>query len=320
MTIHTPRPRRPTALDAALGGALLLTLLPWGGRHLALLDLAAQFLLQGMLATAAVVVAALLRRRLRHAMAGAACLVIQLGIVHPGGVLPQPTAAQAAQGPGLRLLVFNVWIDNRRPAELLRYVAEQRPDALVLVEVFGAWREIVDILQAEYPQRLDCLDLPGCDVVILAKQPLLDGIATRDPATGTPLVGGRLQVGGGAVTILGTHLIRPIGVGTLADQLAQAQWLATRLADMPGPFVLTGDLNAVGWGRLVTALAADTGLRPLPTLTGTYPSPLPWPLRIPIDHALVSPELAGAIRRTGPHLGSDHRPLIIDLSPPRAPA
>jgi endonuclease/exonuclease/phosphatase (EEP) superfamily protein YafD len=70
----------------------------------------------------------------------------------------------------------------------------------------------------------------------------------------------------------------------------------------------------------VTALATDTGLRPLPTLTGTYPSPLPWPLRIPIDHALVSPELAGAVRRTGPHLGSDHRPLLIELPLPRAPA
>lgn len=320
MTIRAPRLWRPTALDAALGGVLLVTLLPWLGRHLALLDLAAQFLLQGMVATALVGAVALVRRRLRHALAAAVCLVVQLGVVHPGWLPPQPAPAQAAQGPGLRLLVFNVWIDNRRPAELLRYVADQRPDALVLVEVFGAWREIVDILQEDYPERLDCLALPGCDVVILAKQPLLDGLATRDPATGTPLVAGRLQRADGAVTIAGTHLIRPIGVGTLADQLAQARWLSTRLAQLAGPIILAGDLNGVGWGRLVTTLAASTGLRPLPTLEGTYPSPLPWPLRIPIDHALVSPELAGAVRHTGPHLGSDHRPLIIELPLPRAPA
>lgn len=318
MTIRALRLWRPTALDAALGGALLVTLLPWLGRHLALLDLAAQFLLQGMVATAVVGALALLRRRPRHAAVGAVCLALQLAIVHPGWAPPRPTA-QAAPSPGLRLLVFNVWVDNRRPAELLRYVAEERPDALVLVEVLGPWREMVEILQAEYPERLDCLDLPGCDVVILAKRPLRNPIATRDPASGTPLVAGQLQLADGSVTIAGTHLIRPIGVGTLADQLAQARWLATRLAELSGPIVLAGDFNAVGWGRLVTTLAASTGLRPLPTLVGTYPSPLPWPLRIPIDHALVSPELAAAIRRTGPHLGSDHRPLIIDL-PPRAPA
>lgn len=320
MTIPSPRPWRPTPLDAALGGVLLVTLLPWLGRQVALLDLAAQFLLQGMVATAAVTVVALLRRRVRHALVGALCVAAQLGIVHPGWLPPPPTAALAAEARGLRLLVFNVWIDNRRPAELLRYVAEQRPDALVLVEVFGAWHEIVDLLQADYPERLDCLDLPGCDVVILAKQPLRDPIATRDPATGTPLVRGRLQLADSAVTIVGTHLIRPIGVGSLAHQLAQARWLATRLAEVEGPLVLAGDFNGVGWGRLVTSLAAQTGLRPLPTLAGTYPSPLPWPLRIPIDHALVSPELAGAIRRTGRHLGSDHRPLIIDLPLPRPPA
>lgn len=320
MTIRVLLRWRPAALDIALGAALLVTLLPWLGRHLALLDLAAQFLLQGMVATAVVSAVALLRRRPRHALMGALCLAAQLAIVHPGWLPAHLTAAQAAPGPGLRLLVFNVWVDNRRPAELLRYVADERPDALVLVEVRGPWREMVDILQAEYPERLDCLDLPGCDVVILARQPLRDGFATRDPATGTPLVAGRLQHADGSVTIAGTHLIRPIGVGTLADQLVQARWLATRLAKLAGPIVLAGDLNAVGWGRLVTALAADTGLRPLPTLAGTYPSPLPWPLRIPIDHALVSPELAGAVRRTGPHLGSDHRPLIIDLPPPRAPA
>lgn len=309
---------RPAALDAALLGALLVTLLPWLGRRFDLLDLAAQFLIQGMVATALITAVALLRRRLAHAGLAAGCLVLQLGTIQPGLVPGDLAPARAAPPGALRVLMFNVWIGNRRPAELLGLVAAEQPDALVLVEVVDGWREIVDLLAPDYPARLDCLHLPGCDVVILAKEPLRDGLATRDPATGTPFVRARLQRADGALTIVGTHLIRPVGVGTLADQLRQAHWLAGRLAEIDGPLLLTGDFNAVGWGRLMTTLADATGLTLLPSLHGTYPAPLPWPLRIPIDHALISPELAGATLRTGRHLGSDHRPLLIELPPPRA--
>jgi endonuclease/exonuclease/phosphatase (EEP) superfamily protein YafD len=40
-------------------------------------------------------------------------------------------------------------------------------------------------------------------------------------------------------------------------------------------------------------------------------------LGIPLDHCLVSPELAVVDRRRGPHVGSDHLPLLIEIQLPR---
>lgn len=43
------------------------------------------------------------------------------------------------------------------------------------------------------------------------------------------------------------------------------------------------------------------------------PSFLTGLLSIPIDHCLISPDIKVAKTRTGPNVGSDHRPLITDL-------
>jgi len=37
------------------------------------------------------------------------------------------------------------------------------------------------------------------------------------------------------------------------------------------------------------------------------------PLRIPIDHCLVSPDLKIVRRKIGRDIGSDHLPLLVDL-------
>lgn len=88
---------------------------------------------------------------------------------------------------------------------------------------------------------------------------------------------------------------------------------------------MVGDLNITMWSPYYKRFARQTGLRNARQGFGILPS---WPtketysqispalsllLAIPIDHCLISPEIKVLNIRTGPNVGSDHRPVITDL-------
>ena len=96
-------------------------------------------------------------------------------------------------------------------------------------------------------------------------------------------------------------------------QLAE---LATLVGHQRHPVMLLGDLNASPWSYPFRRLLRDTGL--LNSMRGwgvqpTWPAPL-GPLGIPIDHVLHSEEIRITRRSTGPWIGSDHLPLIIEFA------
>lgn len=300
----------PRLLDAALAMAALGAASPWLGRWSAPADLLAQLLIQIALGTGLLLLLLLLARRWGRAGLALLCLVPQLLVLDP-----RPDGTAVAAVPQARVLALNVWVDHPNHQQVLDYLRRSGADVVVLGEVFEGWPASLAGLADVYPHRIDCLRLPGCDVVILARHPIHASRATRDPISGAPYVEARLVIGGRPLTIAGTHLVRPFGNGTLAAQEAQLRYIARRLGEAPGQRLLVGDLNGVGWGRAVRGFAARTGFRLPPALEGTWPVQLPALLRLPIDHVLIGPELGSVGRRIGPDVGSDHLPMIVELGP-----
>ena len=48
--------------------------------------------------------------------------------------------------------------------------------------------------------------------------------------------------------------------------------------------------------------------------TFTWPALVPYYLGIQVDHVLFSNNFKVIEKKTGNHVGSDHRPLIVDLA------
>jgi hypothetical protein len=105
-----------------------------------------------------------------------------------------------------------------------------------------------------------------------------------------------------------------IWIATLAGFCASLGWLfeltchfrlqyAGILGVLARAYILLGDLNVTPWSPHFRQLLQQTGL----------PAQVP-PLRIPLDHCLVSPAFQVIERRVGPRLGSDHLPLIVTLA------
>jgi endonuclease/exonuclease/phosphatase (EEP) superfamily protein YafD len=77
-----------------------------------------------------------------------------------------------------------------------------------------------------------------------------------------------------------------------------------------------GDLNATPFSPRFKNLLIDCGLRDSSLgfgITRTWHSEIPL-LGLPIDHILVSRDLAVISREVGPKVGSDHRPVMVRVA------
>ncbi len=95
-----------------------------------------------------------------------------------------------------------------------------------------------------------------------------------------------------------------------------AAYLAQQAATEERPLILSGDLNSTYYAplyRMVLQRSGLVGTRMWGGILGTWPGFLPQPLRITLDHTLVTPGIQIVNCRIGPSVGSDHKPLIIDL-------
>jgi endonuclease/exonuclease/phosphatase (EEP) superfamily protein YafD len=113
----------------------------------------------------------------------------------------------------------------------------------------------------------------------------------------------------------------PAGRGLAARRDAHLAALGDAVGAVAGPRLLVGDLNVVPWAPAFRDLARRGGLIDARLgqrlSTGTWPAGLPALLRVPIDHALASPDLPVTHLEVGPAYGSDHRPLRVEVALPR---
>jgi endonuclease/exonuclease/phosphatase (EEP) superfamily protein YafD len=96
----------------------------------------------------------------------------------------------------------------------------------------------------------------------------------------------------------------------------QLSMVADWAAERAGPVVLVGDLNTTSWSPFFSDLLSASGLRDSRLGYGveaTWPW-FPLPLRIPIDHCLVSSHFDVKARRVGRNVSSDHRPIVVELA------
>src|SRR5262249_47853040 len=135
-----------------------------------------------------------------------------------------------------------------------------------------------------------------------------------------PSVLARADVHGTSLTIVGSHPLPPGGREYSRLRNQQLDAVARFINGQAGPTVLLGDLNATPWNFYFRRFVKSTGLKDSSMGFGLQPT---WPagflpLRIPIDHCLLSPELKVVRRLVGPNVGSDHLPLILEVVPEKA--
>ncbi len=301
----------PVGLAGAAAG--MLTVLGFLGRWWWGFDIVSSFRPQYLVAgvTTGLVVGALASWPAGLALVLAA--LINVAVIAPLylGSGPAPGA-----GPRLDVVAFNVQASNRQRPAVMDWVRGQDADLVFFVESSFEWEDAAERAALPYTiaervplSRVFGISLLVRDGLAVESRPLLLGDRGAVEAT--------VSLDGLRVAVLAIHPRSPTSKERADRRDEYLRLVASWARSQEVPALVVGDFNATPWSSSFRRLTAGAGLRNSQVGFGLQPTfPAGWgPLMIPIDHALHTPDLAVEERRTGPPLGSDHRPLLITVAP-----
>jgi endonuclease/exonuclease/phosphatase (EEP) superfamily protein YafD len=274
-----------------------------------------------LVAAAAVLFAARRRKLAAVAMVGAlvnAALIVPIYLPAGGTNVANQTAAP------LKVISFNVLSSNPRQADVVEWLRSESADVVLLMEIHPAWINSLESLRDVYPHQKVVARRDNFGIALLSKAPWSkQSLCTFSPAE-LPSLQATFEHAGRPLVFLGTHPLPP-GTSQMAadrnEQLRQIGFYALGKAlDADGqpaePVVLAGDLNLTEhspYYRDLLRASRLTDSRQGIGIQASWSARFPF-LSLPLDHVLVSRELAVISRRLGPHLGSDHRPVVVQLA------
>ena len=226
-------------------------------------------------------------------------------------------AAVSGAAP-LRLLLSNVYSGNGDTAALIDLVQAEDADIVFLQEITSRHSRELEELRGRFDYSLNIPRNDNFGIAVLSQRPFESARVIQSPPHGFPTLVVEVLIDRTPVTFVTTHPMPPLGTIGFESRNKQLASIAGLVNSIEGPRVLIGDLNTTMWGHRYAQLIETTGLVDARYGFGVLPS---WPTSlpvamIPIDHCLVSPEVSVVEVRTGPDIGSDHLPLIVELGLP----
>lgn len=295
-----------------LAGLTAMALIVLPGFQNQYADLVAQFTVPAAVSACAVAALLALLRRWRWVGAAALPVILLMAAAWPQA-LPQRSVPRPG-APTLTVYSANLFVRNGDVEAIAASIRQADADVVMLIELGDRTAPYLDRLIPDYPYRLASgrFDRPNSGVrsVIASRYPLTplpraDEVEAVAALARTPL---------GPVNLVNVHLTRPWPFEESWGQISQTHALSLLVGRLQGPVIVAGDFNSVSSARIGRQVQTSMGLRPAPGFPGTWPSALPSPLAITIDQVYASPDLAFADRRLGRRNGSDHRPVITEIT------
>jgi endonuclease/exonuclease/phosphatase (EEP) superfamily protein YafD len=224
------------------------------------------------------------------------------------------TAAAATNGPTFRLLSFNVWFRNPDMATTAAYIEQSQADAVVLLELTPPQAETLRPLLPSYPHFH--IEPSRMGAAVFTKWPVL--AAESIPLAKDGAIAARVKIDwrGTPVTVLGVHLNWPLGPRNSQFRNEELAGVVAFSKAQREPLIVAGDFNLTPWSEYFSDALEESGLHDSARgfgLARSWPAQFA-PVGMRIDHCLLSREWQSLRVDIGPPLGSDHLPLMADLS------
>ena len=245
--------------------------------------------------------------------------------IHAYALIEQRFAAvehDAGATRPLRVVSVNVFYLNDEYDALIAYALSVSPDVLCLYETTADWQRGLAALTSRYAFALFSGDGPHSGVACMSRIVPTRVVPPTNDAGLAPWMELELESRGVRFTLIAAHLAFPVGPRGSGARNRQLTILARQLRARAQPVVVVGDFNLTPYSPVSADFLTQSGLndcgrgRPLLPTWPTWFAPL-W---IPIDRCFVSADIGVVRYVTGPAIGSDHYPLVIDFRLPEADA
>jgi endonuclease/exonuclease/phosphatase (EEP) superfamily protein YafD len=228
-------------------------------------------------------------------------------------VVPISGTTDAGDGARLKLVSINVWSGNRTPDRVIEFLRDADPDVIVVLEFTPEWERQLEVLKSTHPYSALQSRAGNFGVALYSRRPLAD-FEFVPLSDGNHAVAARIKVDKQLTTVIGAHPVPPMGKYWSDLRNRQLDQLAKYVASVKGATIVAGDLNITPFSPYFDEFLAAAKLhdpRRGQGLFTTWPTGR-LPLRIPIDHCLVSDGMTARLA-TGPDVGSDHLPVVAEL-------
>lgn len=230
---------------------------------------------------------------------------------------PQVLASERGHvtGDSLKLMIFNVFMDNDRCADFLQQVHTYEPDVVMVVETNRFWQENLQPLEKIYPYRIPYPLENTYGMLFYSRLPIVHQEINFLVQDDIPSLCVQLELPSRRIIdFYGVHP-RPPAPGEndrSTERDVELIQVGKRAKQSKRPVIVAGDLNDVAWShttrlfqRLSGLLDPRIGRGMFNTFHAKY-----WLLRWPLDHVFVSYHFKLVEMRRLPNCGSDHFPIF----------
>ncbi|MES2630258.1 MAG: endonuclease/exonuclease/phosphatase family protein [Bacteroidota bacterium] len=218
----------------------------------------------------------------------------------------------------VRLLIANVYQENKKCDLYLNLISTRNPDIILLIETDPWWKDRMDKLLDCYPYSITAPLDNTYGMLMYSRLPLSDQkvrylIEPDIPSIKTKV---RLECGQ-LVTLYCVHPQPPVPQENprSTERDAELLLIAKEASAETDPVIVAGDLNDVAWSYTTKLFSKVSGLLDPRRGRGFFNSfhAKHFFLRFPLDHIFCSSDFTLSSLKRLPACGSDHFPVLAEL-------
>lgn len=227
---------------------------------------------------------------------------------------PRVNSIAAGGERDLRIMVFNMYYDNRQLDEIVAEVRRYDPDLIFWMEYANPIRAELEREFQDYPHTVIEPSRRTMGLALYSRVPIEAATVHRAADTRIPIFDVDLDLDGETVTFVGAHPWPPSPRWGDLHRAQNGDVIEVAEARGEFPLIVAGDFNTPPASFMMREMARRTEtkiVRGRFDLSKTFY--LNRLIRFCLDHIFVSSEWDVVNFEYGERVGSDHVPLVIDL-------